>query len=142
MVDILINAGAVLAYGAVGMIIMLLGYLALDLLTPGKLHVLIWEERNQNAVLLVSANTVALGIVVFASIFWASEGGALLTGLLSTAIYGLAGLVLMIVAFLLVDLLTPVRIGPLVQKAELHPATFVNAAAHVSVALVVAAALS
>lgn len=138
--EILFNVGAAFAYGVVGGAVMLLGYLLVDLLTPGRLHHLIWEERNRNATLLVSANTLGAAAIVFSAIM-ASHGG-LLEGLISTAAYGLTGLVLMALAYLTIDLLTPTKTGPLLRRAELHPAAWVNASAHLGVALVVAAAIS
>ncbi|WP_067970516.1 DUF350 domain-containing protein [Nocardiopsis trehalosi] len=137
---LLIDIGSCLAYGIVGTLLMALGYAVVDLLTPGRLHDLIWTERNRNASLIVSANTLGIAVVVFSAIM-ASEDGLLL-GLLSTAGYGLVGLVLMALAFLILDALTPGRLGSVVAETELHPAAWVNASAHVAVALVVAAAIS
>jgi uncharacterized membrane protein YjfL (UPF0719 family) len=137
---LLIDIGSCLAFGIVGTLLMALGYAVVDLLTPGRLHDLIWTERNRNASLIVSANTLGIAVVVFSAIM-ASEDGLLL-GLLSTAGYGLVGLVLMALAFLILDALTPGRLGSVVAETELHPAAWVNASAHVAVALVVAAAIS
>ncbi|CAM3811609.1 DUF350 domain-containing protein [Nocardiopsis rhodophaea] len=138
--DILYNAGAALAYGVVGMLVMVVGYLIVDVLTPGRLHKLIWEDGNRNATLMVSANTLGVAIVVVSAIF-ASEFG-LASGLITTAVYGGVGLILMAAAFLIIDLLTPAKIGDILNQSELHPATWVNASAHIAVALVVAAAIS
>ena len=63
-------------------------------------------------------------------------------GLLSATIFGLIGLVVMALSFLLIDLLTPGRVSHMISDPEWHPATWVNATAHVSIALVVAAAIS
>ncbi|MFC4565713.1 DUF350 domain-containing protein [Nocardiopsis mangrovi] len=138
--NLLAELGSCLAYGVVGTLLMAVGYVIVDVLTPGKLHELIWTGRNKNATLIVAANTLGTAMVVFSAIM-ASESG-LVNGLLSTAGYGMIGLVLMAAAFLMLDALTPGKLGSIVAEAELHPAAWVNAAAHVSVALVVAAAIS
>ncbi|MBB6173601.1 uncharacterized membrane protein YjfL (UPF0719 family) [Nocardiopsis mwathae] len=138
--EILFNAGAALAYGAVGMTVMVVGYLIVDLLTPGRLHKLIWEDGNRNATLMVSANTLGVAIIVVSAIFASHYGVA--EGLITTAVYGGVGLLLMAVAFLVIDLLTPAKIGDILKQTQLHPATWVNASSHIGVALVVAAAIS
>ncbi|MGI5120875.1 DUF350 domain-containing protein [Marinactinospora thermotolerans] len=138
--DLLYNIGACFAYGVVGTLLMAVGYVLVDLLTPGKLHELIWVQRNRNATLIVSANTLGTAIVV-ASAILASEVG-LVDGLITTAVYGLVGLVLMLASFLILDALTPGKLGSIVNETELHPAAWVNASAHFAVAVVVAAAIS
>ncbi|GAB3494314.1 DUF350 domain-containing protein [Nocardiopsis coralliicola] len=137
---IVYEALACLAYGILGMLLMAAGYALVDLLTPGKLHRLIWTERNPNAALVLGANTVGVAMVVATAIF-VSTGG-LAEGLVLAGVYGLVGLLLMGLSFLAIDLITPGRIGEVVTHATLQPAAWINASAHVSVALVVAAAIS
>ncbi|MBE1460118.1 uncharacterized membrane protein YjfL (UPF0719 family) [Nocardiopsis terrae] len=142
MNEILSSSLSALGYGVVGTVVMLLGYLITDLLTPGKLHQLIWEDRNPNAILLVSANTLGAAVVVVSAIMSSYSELGLVPGLVSTAVFGLIGLVVMALSFLLIDLLTPTKISHIVSNAEWHPATWVSATAHLSIALVVAAAIS
>ncbi|NKY98336.1 DUF350 domain-containing protein [Nocardiopsis alborubida] len=142
MNEILFNALGALAYGGVGIVILVLGYLLTDLLTPGKLHVLIWENRNRNAVLLVSANTLGSAIVVTSAILSSESETGLGAGLISTAVYGLIGLGVMALAFVLIDLLVPAKIAQMISSDEPHPATWVSASAHVAIAVVIAAALT
>ncbi|MBB4929543.1 uncharacterized membrane protein YjfL (UPF0719 family) [Lipingzhangella halophila] len=138
--DILLNSGAALAYGIAGMLVMVLGYLLVDLITPGRLHRLIWEEQNRNASLIVSANTLGVAIVVVTAIFASEEGLAM--GLVTTVAYGVVGVLMMTASFLLIDLLTPAKLGIVLSGTQLHPAAWVNASAHIAVALVIAAAIS
>ncbi|MFD6953134.1 hypothetical protein A6A08_00295 [Nocardiopsis sp. TSRI0078] len=139
---ILFNSLAALAYGAVGIAILVVGYLITDLLTPGKLHKLIWEDRNRNAVLLVSANTLGSAIVVTSAILSSDSEIGLGAGLLSTAAYGLIGLGVMALSFLVIDLIVPAKIAHMISDSEPHPATWVSASAHVAIGLVIAAALT
>lgn len=134
------ETGAAAAYGVVGLVLMALGYLVVDVLTPGKLHALIWTDRNRGSVVVLSSSVLAMALVVRQAILASEEG--LAAGLVSTALYGLVGLALMAVSFLVLDAVTPGKLGELVTAPELHPAVWVTAAVHVSVGLVVAAAIS
>lgn len=137
--NLLYEAGASLAYGIVGTLLMVLGYLVVDLLTPGKLHELIWVDRNRNATLLVAANILGVAIVVATAIFASPD--ALIPGLAATFVYGVVGLLIMAIAFFVIDLCTPGKLGAIVTETEPHPAVWVNVSAHLSVAIVVAAAI-
>ena len=130
---------AALAYCGVGIVLMAIGYLLVDVLTPGKLGTLIWVERNRNAAVLLASNLIGVALIVVAAIT-ASEDG-LASGLTSAAIYGLIGLVVMGIAFVLLDAITPGKLGHVLADSEPHPAVWVSAAVHIAVGLVVSAAL-
>lgn len=132
-------AGA-LAYSAVGIVLMVIGFFIVDWLTPGKLGELIWTHRNRNAALLLASNTLGVGLIVVGAI-WAS-GGDLVEGIVSTMVFGLIGLIAMAVAFVVLDLLTPGKLGDIVASDELQPAVWVNSAMHLSLGGVIAMALS
>jgi uncharacterized membrane protein YjfL (UPF0719 family) len=140
MIDILQEAGIGLAYGVVGIALMGLGFVLVDLLTPGKLSKLIWTDRNVGAAAVLGAQLLGVGLIVSTAIL-SSEGG-FGTGLASTLIYGLIGIVLMGLAFLVIDLVTPGKLGETIVEAQTHPAAWVVAAAYVSIAGIVAAAIS
>ncbi|SDD17907.1 DUF350 domain-containing protein [Glycomyces harbinensis] len=128
------------AYSAVGIVLMVLGYLVTDWLTPGKLGELIWTERNKNAAILLTSNVLGVGLIVVGAI-WASEGG-LLRGLASTFVFGVIGLAAMAFAFLILDWLTPGKLGDILTSEEHQPAVWVNAAMHLALGGVIAMALS
>ncbi|EAQ00212.1 hypothetical protein JNB_08574 [Janibacter sp. HTCC2649] len=138
--DLLNDVGAIAAFGAVGLLLMAAGYGVVDALTPGSLRELIWDKRNGNAALLLSSNMLAVAIIVVTAIRSSYDG--LAHGLISTAVYGLLGLVIMAVFFVVIDAFTPGRLGDLVTDQERHPAAWVGASSHLSVALIVAAAIS
>jgi uncharacterized membrane protein YjfL (UPF0719 family) len=140
MIDILQEAGIGLAYGVVGIALMGLGFVLVDLLTPGKLSKLIWTDRNIGAAAVLSAQLLGVGLIVSTAIL-SSEGG-FATGLASTLIYGLIGILLMGLAFLVIDLVTPGKLGETIVEAQAHPAAWVVAAAYLSIAGIVAAAIS
>ena len=139
--DILQESGAALAYGVVGIGLMALGYLVVELTTPGSLGRQIWTDRNRGAALILAAKLVGVGAIVTTAI--AASEDDLAVGVLSTAVYGVLGILLTLVAFYLLDLLTPGRLGAtVVDAAELHPSCWVVAATDLGTAAIVAAAIS
>ena len=96
--DLLEGAGRSIVFGAVGIGLMALGYVLIDLLTPGKLRDLIWVDRNPNASLLLAANQLGISLIVFTAIFTCYDSFG--QGLASTVIFGLVGIAVMGLAFL------------------------------------------
>ncbi|WP_433346137.1 DUF350 domain-containing protein [Micromonospora sp. CA-111912] len=140
MQNLVIDLLVTLAYGVVGVVLMGIGYGLVDVATPGKLHELIWTERNRNAALLLSSNLLGVGTIVVAAIV-ASEDDFLI-GLVGAAAYGIVGLVIMAAAFLLLDAVTPGRLGELLVDPEPHPAVWVSAVVHLATGAIIAAAIS
>ena len=136
---LLIESGVVLAYAFSGLLLMLVGYGVVDLITPGKLHELLWKERSRNASILVASNLLGVSIIVAAAI--RASAVDLFWGVVSTIIYGLVGIIVMALSFLIVDALTPGRLGDLVHAEHIHPAVWVNASAHIGIAVIMASAL-
>ncbi|MBM0205493.1 DUF350 domain-containing protein [Micromonospora sp. NPDC051227] len=130
---------ATLAFGAVGVVLMGVGYALVDLTTPGRLHELIWTERNRNAALLLASNLLGVGTIVVAAIVASDDDFAL--GLVGAAAYGIVGLVIMAAAFLLLDAVTPGRLGELLVDPEPHPAVWVSAVVHLATGAIIAAAI-
>ncbi|WP_416045755.1 DUF350 domain-containing protein, partial [Carbonactinospora thermoautotrophica] len=129
-----------LAFGLVGTVLLALGYLLVDLLTPGRLGQLIWTERNRNAALVLASNALGVGAIVTTAI--ATSHDDFVQGLISAAGYGVLGLILMVISFAVVDFLTPGRLGELCVDADPHPCAWVVAANHVAVAAIVSAAIA
>jgi uncharacterized membrane protein YjfL (UPF0719 family) len=128
-----------LAYGAVGVVLMAIGYVLVDLAAPGKLHELIWTERNRNAALLLSSNLLGVGTIVVAAIVASDDDFTL--GLVGAAAYGILGLVIMAAAFVLLDVATPGKLGELLVDPEPHPAVWVSATVHLATGAIIAAAI-
>lgn len=129
-----------LAYGAVGVLLMGVGYVLVDVATPGRLRELIWTERNRNAALLLASNLVGVGIIVVAAITASDDDFA--AGITGAAAYGILGLLIMAAAFVLLDMVTPGRLGEILVDPEPHPATWVSAVVHVATGAIIAAAIS
>lgn len=137
--DVLSDGVAVALYSVVGLLLMMGGFFVVDLLTPGNLKQLLWENRSKNAALFVGSKTLGLAIIVCAAIFASAHD--LVAGLVSTLVYGVLGIIAMTVSFVLIDLLTPGKLGDLVSEPELHPVTWVSACTHFGVALIISVAL-
>lgn len=140
MDDVFTEIAGGLLYGALGIALLALGFVMIDLLTPGKLGHLIVHDRSPGAALVASAGTLAVGAIVTTAI--ASAEGSLGEGLAETAIYGGIGVLMLGLAFVVVDLITPGRLGDLVVEKGQLPAATLTAAALLAVGAIVAAAIS
>ncbi|ADD40576.1 DUF350 domain-containing protein [Stackebrandtia nassauensis] len=138
--ELLNETVSVLAFSGVGIVLMVLGFVLVDVITPGNLRKQIWLERNRNATVLLASNLLAVGMIVFAAISASSDN--LVVGISYSFVYGVIGLIVMGVAFVLLDLLTPGKLGAILVEENNHPAVWVTAATHIAVALVVMAGLS
>jgi hypothetical protein len=137
---LLSGAGKSVVFGLIGIGLMAVGFLVVDALTPGKLRDLIWVERNPNAALLLSSNQLGIALIVFTAI-WTTED-SFARGLASTAVFGLIGIGIMALGFLVLDWLTPGKLGEVICTQDPHPGAKVSAAAHFGAALIVAACIS
>lgn len=131
---------ATVAYGGVGTLLMAVGFLLVDLATPGKLRELIWTEANRNAAVVLASGLLGVGLIVTTAVLTSED--SLAAGLLSTFLYGLTGLALMSVSFVLLDLVTPGKLGEILTRPEPHPAAWVTAAVHVSISAIIAASVT
>lgn len=133
------EVGIAATYGVVGLVLMAVGFALVDVLTPGNLREQIWAQRNRNAALLLASNLLGVGIIVSTAI--AASEDDWVAGLLSTAVYGLLGLVLMGLSFVVIDAVTPGKLGAILVEEEPHPAVYVSGASHLAVSAIVAVAI-
>jgi uncharacterized membrane protein YjfL (UPF0719 family) len=134
----------ILAYTGVGLVILVVGFFVLDLITPGNLGRQV-VEGNPNAAILSAATLISLGIVLWFAIFFTAPGWQ---GLDETAVSGLVSVAAQAICFLVLDLVTPGKLGEELMSsgsgagARIHPGTWVSGAAQLAVALVIAASLT
>ncbi len=140
MEDFLTEIAGALLYGGVGIVLLALGFLVIDLLTPGNLGELVCVQRNRSAGIITAAGMIAVGGIVATAI--ASADGSLGEGLAETAGYGGAGVAMLALAFVVIDLITPGRLGDMVQEEGEQPAAYMTAAALIAVGAIVAASIS
>jgi hypothetical protein len=141
MTVVIESLGYAAAYALLGVVLLVIGFVALDILTPGRLAELIWMERSVNAAIVLSAGFLAQGAIVFSAIWFYGESGFGLA-FISTAVFGLLGVLMQAVAFLLIELATPHRMGEVVSTVPFHPASLVIAATQIAVSLAVVASLA
>ena len=132
--------GEAAVWGAMAIALLALGYLVVDLLTPGRLGQLIYVDHNVNAAVVVASGLIAIGTILTTSILTSLEG--FVPGLVSAFAYGLLGIALLAVSFLVADRLTPGDLGAIVTDARPNPAAWVVAANHVALGAILAAAIS
>ncbi len=138
--DLLGDVGEIAAWGALAIALLAVGYLVIDLLTPGRLGQLIYTDHNVNAGVVVASGVIAVGTIVTTSILTSLDGFG--EGLISASAYGLVGIALLAVSFLVLDRLTPGDLGAIVTDPVPNPAAWVLAANHVALGAILAAAIS
>ena len=130
--------GAILLYAVLGALLMLLGYFAVDLTTPGPLARQIREGRP-NAVLVTAAGMIGIAFIVVVSIYQAS--GVLLDGLLSTLIFGVVGVLAQVLAARLLEWVTGIDMRAVLADEVVRAQGWLVGAVHVALGLVVAVAI-
>jgi len=130
--------GAILLYAVLGVLLMLLGFYAVDLTTPGKLNRMV-RDGLPNAVVVTAAGMVSMAFIIVVAIYTSS--GALTEGLLSSLVFGLVGIVAQVSGVRLLEWVTGIDIGAVLAADHLRPQAFVVSAAHLTLGLVVAVAI-
>ncbi len=130
--------GAIILYAIVGVLLMLLGFYAVDITTPGPLNRMV-RDGLPNSVLITSAGMVSMAFIVVVAIY--SSSGGLAEGLLATLIFGLVGIIAQVGGVRLLEWVTGIDIGGVLAADRIRPQAFVVSAAHVALGLVVAVAI-
>jgi uncharacterized membrane protein YjfL (UPF0719 family) len=137
---VLASIGYAVAYTGVGLLLLVVGAVALDLLTPGHLARHIYEERSVNAAIALAAGFLGQGAIAFTTI-WTNATSGFGTALGYTVVFGLVGIALQVVAFVVLDLLTPGKLGATLMQVPFHPASLVTAAATLAVSVIIVASI-
>jgi len=96
-------------------------------------------EGNPNAAVLAATALLSLGLILWFAIFFTGAGW---DGLDDAFIYGIVGVGAQAVGFVVLDALTPGKLGVICEEAKLHPAALVSAAVQIATALIVCASLT
>jgi uncharacterized membrane protein YjfL (UPF0719 family) len=137
---VLKGAVATISYFLVGTGVLIIGFIVVDVLTPGKLRELVFIDRRPNAVMLACANYIALAAVIISAV--TNSYSQLGQGLVGVAVFGLMGVVLQGIALLSLHFIIPGDFHEHIDEPELHPAAFAVAVMLLAVGGVTAAALS
>jgi uncharacterized membrane protein YjfL (UPF0719 family) len=136
------NLLAAVVYLGVGIALLILAAFVVDLLTPGRLVSHVVDQRSWSAAVVLAAALLGQGLVIFTAI-WTNATTGFGEALLWTVAFGLLGVVLSAVAFTVVDLLTPGRLGEIVARpGPVQPVAVVTAATHLAVAAIVIASIA
>jgi len=137
---VLASIGYAVAYTGVGILLLVVGAVALDLLTPGHLARHIYEERSVNAAIALAAGFLGQGAIAFTTI-WTNATSGFGTALGYTVVFGLVGIALQVIAFVVLDLLTPGKLGATLMQVPFHPASLVTAASTLAVSAIIVASI-
>ncbi|WP_197319433.1 DUF350 domain-containing protein [Saccharomonospora sp. NB11] len=137
--DLARGIGAIMLYAIVGLVLMLIGFYAIDLSTPGKLSELV-RAGKPNAVVITASGLVSMAFIVVVAI-WASASD-LLEGLITSLVYGLVGIVAQVLAVRTLEFVTKIDVRSTIENEKYTAASFIVAAAHLALGLVVAVAIS
>lgn len=130
--------GAILLYAVLGVLLMLLGFYAVDITTPGKLNRMV-RDGLPNAVIVTAAGMVSMAFIVVVAIY--TSVGSLTEGLLASLVFGLVGIIAQVGGVRLLEWVTGIDIGAVLTADRVRPQAFVVSAAHLALGLVVAVAI-
>ncbi|NIH77477.1 DUF350 domain-containing protein [Amycolatopsis viridis] len=131
--------GAILLYGVIGLLLMLVGFYAIDWTTPGKLSDLV-RRGLPNAVVVTASGMLSMAFIVVVAIF--NSASDLTEGLITSLVYGLLGIVVQVLAVRLLEWSTRIDVRGTIESEVFAPASIVVAAAHLALGLVVAVSIS
>src|SRR3954470_6394374 len=92
--------GAILLYGVVGLLLMFIGFYAIDWTTPGKLSELV-RQGLPNAVIVTASGLLSMAFIVVVAIF--NSASDLLEGLITALVYGFLGIIVQVLAVRLLE---------------------------------------
>ena len=132
------SVGAIVAYAIIGLVLMIVGFYAIDLTTPGKLRDIVRDGRP-NAIVVTASGLLSMSFIVVLAIF--ASGGKLSEGLIASLVFGLVGIVAQVIAVRAVEIVSGVDIGRIINAPNYTPEVLLVAAAHFGLGLVVAFAI-
>lgn len=132
------GVGAIFLYALIGLVLMIAGFYAVDLSTPGTLRKLV-RDGKPNATYITGAGMLSMAFIIVVAI-WAS-GGNLASGAIYSLVFGLAGIIAQVVSVRVLDLVTGVDMEELMYSETFLPQARVIAASHLALGLIVAVAV-
>jgi hypothetical protein len=132
------GVGAIALYAVVGLVLMLIGFYAIDLATPGPLRKEV-DQGKPNAIIVAAAGIVSIALIVVLAIV--ASGGKLEEGLISAAVFGLVGIVAMVVMMRVATLVLGIDMHALFAADEYNHESLMVAAAQFALGMVVAFAI-
>ncbi|MCP2301123.1 MULTISPECIES: DUF350 domain-containing protein [Actinokineospora] len=131
--------GAIALYAIIGLVLMLIGFYAIDWTTPGKLSDLV-RTGKPNAVIVTASGMLSMALIIVVAIYFSASD--LTAGLITSVVYGLIGIVVQVLAVRTLEWVTKLDVGSTIQDDKFAPASVVVAAVHIALGLIVAVAIS
>jgi hypothetical protein len=132
------GAAAIILYSILGLVLMLIGFYAIDLTTPGPLRKMVTAGKP-NAIIVASAGMVSMALIVVLAIY--SSSGRLAEGLLASAVFGLVGIAAQVVMMRIAAVVIGVDMHALFDSDEYSYDSLIVAAAQFALGIVVAVAI-
>jgi hypothetical protein len=132
------GVGAIVLYAIVGLVLMMIGFYAIDLTTPGPLRKMV-DAGKPNAIVIAAAGMVSMAFIVVLAIY--ASSGKLVEGLVGSAIFGLVGIIAQVVMMRFATLVIGIDMDALFQRDEFNYESLMVAAAQFALGIVVAVAI-
>ncbi len=132
------GAGAIVLYAVVGLILMLIGFYAIDLTTPGPLRKMV-DAGKPNAIIVSAAGILSMALIVVLAIY--ASSGKLLEGLVGSAVFGLVGIIAQVVMMRIATIAIGIDMDALFEADEFSYDALMVASAQFSLGIVVAVAI-
>ncbi|MEV6337941.1 DUF350 domain-containing protein [Nocardia vinacea] len=132
------GVGAIVLYAIVGLALMLVGFYAIDLTTPGKLRALV-AAGKPNAIIVTAAGMLSMALIVVLATY--ASAGKLSEGLIAASVYGLVGIIAQVISVRVIERALGIDIGAALESDVYTTEVLVVAAAHFALGLVVAFAI-
>ncbi|RDI49071.1 DUF350 domain-containing protein [Nocardia mexicana] len=130
--------GSIIAFAVLGLVLMLIGFFAIDITTPGPLRRLV-ASGNPNAVVVTASGMVSMALIVVLAIY--SSAGKLAEGLIAAACWGLVGIVAQVISVRALEWVVGLDIDDLLHADTYKVQSLLVAAAHLGIGMVVAVAV-
>lgn len=132
------GAGAIVLYSILGLVLMIIGFYAIDLTTPGPLRKMV-NAGKPNAILVAAAGMVSMAFIVVIAIY--SSSGNLREGLLASAVFGLAGMASQVLMMRIATVVIGIDMDNLFHSDEFRYEALMVAAAQFALGIVVSVAI-
>lgn len=132
------GVGAIVCYALLGLVLLLLGFQAVDWTTPGPLRSMV-ARGLPNSVVISSAAMLSVAFIVVFAIY--AQAGKLTEGLIATTVYGLVGIAAQVAAARALEYVLGINIGAVLKNPEFSIESVVVSAAHISIGAVIAFAI-
>ena len=132
------GAGAIVLYSIVGLVLMIVGFYAIDFTTPGPLRKMV-DAGKPNAIVVTAAGMVSMALIVVLAIY--ASSGKLVEGLVGSAIFGVVGIIAQVVMMRIATLVIGIDMNTLFNADEFSYDSLIVAASQFALGIVVAVAI-